>query len=306
VGDGDIKLFARWLTIGAFAPMCRIHAMIDSRDSEPWSYGEKVESIAQNFINLRYRLMPYYYSLFKEMEETGMPVQRSLAFSDPYAWQTYDYRYQNQSLIGDFLLIAPVSAYQHFGQIFLPERNGDSWYYLYTDSQWPAGEPVARAPLEFLPVFVAPGAILPMRSVVQHDGQQDDGILTIHLYKGSTPTEFDLYWDEGDGYGYQEGKYHRRLINYNPAEQSIILQKAQGTMELPWKSIQFLLHGFHPLGQVLVNNQAVDYETVDYRFVEPLPAFDPFGNDTTTYSCSVQRVELSYTQDELILTMATP
>jgi alpha-glucosidase len=66
VGNADEKLFARWMAIGTFSPFFRGHSMINSRDSEPWSYGEKVEEISRNFMKLRYRLLPYLYSLFYE------------------------------------------------------------------------------------------------------------------------------------------------------------------------------------------------------------------------------------------------
>ncbi|HYC85021.1 MAG TPA: TIM-barrel domain-containing protein, partial [Chryseosolibacter sp.] len=79
VGNADSKLFARWISIGAFCPFFRGHSMINSRDSEPWSFGEEVEQISRNYIRFRYQLMPYIYSLFHEASQTGMPVQRTLA-----------------------------------------------------------------------------------------------------------------------------------------------------------------------------------------------------------------------------------
>lgn len=294
-GDADRELFARWMTIGAFSPLCRIHTMVDSRDSEPWSYGEKIEAISQNFINLRYRLMPLFYSLFKEMEERGLPVQRSLALSEPWAWQTYDHRYHNQFFVGKHLLVAPCSSTQHYAQVYLPSRNSDGWYYLYDDTVWPAGEPVAHAPLELLPVFVAPGAILPMRSVVQYEGQQDDGVFTLHIYRGSEPSSFDLYWDEGDGYAYKAGAYHRRLIEVFPGDNVLTLSEAKGSLDLPWPRLQILFHGYPQAGSVWVDGAEHALRQTRFRFVEPLPAFDPFGNDQTAYSCPVQMLELDNT-----------
>ena len=84
VGNTDEKLFARWISIGAFSPFFRGHTMINTRDSEPWSFGEKVEEIARNYMKLRYRLMPYLYSLFFDAAKTGMHISRSLAFYFPF------------------------------------------------------------------------------------------------------------------------------------------------------------------------------------------------------------------------------
>ncbi len=294
VGDADRALFARWMTIGAFAPMCRIHTMIDSRDSEPWAYGERTEAISQNYIGLRYRLMPLLYSLFKEMEETGLPVQRSLALSDPWAWQTYDGRYDNQFMLGTQVLVAPVAAQQQHTQVFLPERGGQPWYYLYDDTRYAAGQPLVPAPLELLPAFVPPGAMLTMRSLVQHAGQPDDGILTLHLYHGDAPTQQDLYWDEGDGFGYQSGHFHRCKLAYDPVEGTLTLAEAQGTLPAPWHTLRLVLHGFATSQALVVDGKPVPLEATHYRFVDALPAFDPFGNEQAAYSCAVQAAELPY------------
>jgi alpha-glucosidase len=60
-GEASPELFARWIALGAFSPFFRSHSMVNSRDSEPWSFGEEVEDISRNYISLRYRLMPYLY-----------------------------------------------------------------------------------------------------------------------------------------------------------------------------------------------------------------------------------------------------
>jgi alpha-glucosidase len=273
--------------------------MIDSRDSEPWTYGEKTEAIARNYINLRYQLMPYYYSLFKELEEKSLPVQRSLVLTDPWADQTYAAAYQNQFMIGEFLLVAPVSAYQDFGQVFLPKRGNDSWYYLYTDAEVPAGEPITKAQLEYLPVFVQAGAIIPMRSVVQHEGDADDGVLTVHVYKGSAPSVFDFYWDAGDGFAYQAGGYHRRTIRQDPEKKALVFQEAAGDLALPWQRLRVVLHGFASLGQVHVSGKSVPVKATAFSFLDPLPDFDPFGNDSSEYSCAVQALDIPYASEAI-------
>jgi alpha-glucosidase len=98
VGDASTKLFARWISIGAFSPFFRGHSMINSRDSEPWAYGEEVEQISRNYIKFRYQLLPYIYSLFYEASQTGMPVQRSLAIDYPHDYKIYDGQFYNQYL----------------------------------------------------------------------------------------------------------------------------------------------------------------------------------------------------------------
>ena len=75
VGEASSKLFARWITIGSLSPFFRGHTMINTRDSEPWAYGEETEQISRNYIRFRYKLLPYIYSCFYEASKTGMPIQ---------------------------------------------------------------------------------------------------------------------------------------------------------------------------------------------------------------------------------------
>ena len=72
-------LFARWISIGAFTPFFRAHTFVNTNYSEPWAFGEEVEEISRNYINIRYRLMPYIYSSMYEASQTGIPLNRSLA-----------------------------------------------------------------------------------------------------------------------------------------------------------------------------------------------------------------------------------
>ncbi|MFN7258355.1 MAG: TIM-barrel domain-containing protein, partial [Cyclobacteriaceae bacterium] len=130
VGNTDEKLFARWISIGAFSPFFRGHTMINTRDSEPWSFGEKVEEIARNYMKLRYRLMPYLYSLFFDAAKTGMPINRSLAFYFPFDEKIYDHQFHNQYLFGPALLVAPVESNKDLLRVYLPQG---TWYDLMTD-----------------------------------------------------------------------------------------------------------------------------------------------------------------------------
>lgn len=111
-GDATPALYARWISLGALSPFCRTHSAFNTKDSEPWSYGEDVEDIARNYINLRYRLMPYLYSLFRESSKTGMPVQRSLAIDYTNDPRTFYYVYQNQYTLGPFFACGSLQKHR--------------------------------------------------------------------------------------------------------------------------------------------------------------------------------------------------
>src|SRR5690349_7710251 len=182
VGDANTKLFARWISIGAFSPFFRGHSMINSRDSEPWSYGEEVEQISRNYIRFRYQLLPYLYSLFYEAATNGMPVQRSLAIDYTHDSRVYEHQFQHQYLFGPSLLVVPVESTKDFVRVYFPE--GNSWYSLYNGEKYRGHtEVILDCPLHRLPLFVKSGAIIPMQPVVSHTGEKCE-LLIIHLYAG--------------------------------------------------------------------------------------------------------------------------
>ncbi len=98
IGEANIPLFRRWIALGAFTPFYRGHTMINSRDAEPWSFGEEAEEIARNYISLRYRMMPYIYSAFYQHSQNGLPLCRALLLDFPQDEKLFEGAYQNQYL----------------------------------------------------------------------------------------------------------------------------------------------------------------------------------------------------------------
>ncbi|MCU0450039.1 MAG: DUF4968 domain-containing protein [Bernardetiaceae bacterium] len=287
VGEPSVPLFARWISLGAFAPFFRGHTMINTRDHEPWSFGEEVEDIARNYIRLRYQLLPYLYATFYQASQTGLPVARSLAIFHPFDPLVYDHRFHNQYLLGPWLLVAPVESTRDLVKVYLP---AGSWYNFY-DNENQTGEEIAIAecPMERLPVYVKAGAILPMQSAVAHTGQPGDGILYLHVYylpyvpgfeddPNFGPTEFEFYEDDGRTYAYQQGAYCRRLIRYSDQDGQIVIGPAQGSHPSRFGQIKLILHGFDEVGAALnVNEQVVPVQEEELQFVPAVTSFDPLG-----------------------------
>lgn len=273
VGNADEKLFARWISIGAFSPFFRGHSMINSRDSEPWSYGEKVEEISRNYMKLRYRLLPYLYSLFYDASQTGMPVNRSLAIDFTHDDLIYDHRYHNQYLFGPAILVAPVESKKDLVKVYLPEGN---WYELFTDRSHPGNsEIVADCPIDKLPVYVRGSSIIPMREQAGATTTDHGDVLEIHLYKGDKNSSFLLYEDDGISFDYESGAYSKRLIEYNAVENSLILYPKEGTYTSPFKKLFVFLHGFNSVESVSINGTQQTVQQKEYRFVQPITNFDP-------------------------------
>jgi alpha-glucosidase len=273
VGNADEKLFARWISIGAFSPFFRGHSMINSRDSEPWSYGEKVEEISRNYIKLRYRLMPYLYSLFYDATQTGMPINRSLAIDFTFDDLIYDHRYHNQYLFGPGILVAPVESSKDLVKVYLPEGN---WYELFTDHAHPGKtEIVADCPMDQIPLYVRGSSIIPMREKAGTTTYDQGDVLEIHLYKGKEDNSFLLYEDDGISFDYESAAFSKRLIEYKAAENQLIIHKQEGNYTSSFKSLKVYFHGFTHLKSISIKGVSQHVQQQEYRFVQPISNYDP-------------------------------
>ena len=273
VGNTDEKLFARWISIGAFSPFFRGHTMINTRDSEPWSFGEKVEEIARNYMKLRYRLMPYLYSLFFDAAKTGMPINRSLAFYFPFDEKIYDHQFHNQYLFGPALLVAPVESNNDLLRVYLP---GGSWYDLMTDQLRGGNQQfVEDCPIHHLPVYVKGSSIIPMKEKAGRNTNDFGDTLEIHIYKGDSYNDFTLYEDDGISFEHETGVFSKRKIAYTPEKNEIIIQEKEGSFTSPYTTLKVYLHGFHSIKEVRVNGVTTSVSWKEYRFIESIRNYDP-------------------------------
>ncbi len=242
IGDGTKELFKRWIEVGAFYPYMRNHKEFFATANEPWSYGEEGEAIARNYVGFRYKLMPYLYSAFYEATQTGMPVARSLAITDPFDDKIYDHQYQYETLFGPSILLAPVTSKEKIKKLYLPKGE---WYDLYTDAiisgpkEWMQEFPVYQ-----LPLYVKASAIIPMQRAVESTQDHPGDTLFVHVYIGSEVNNYVWYDDAGDGLEYKEGVYAKRLLSLDPKSKTIEVSAQEGKFSSPFKQLCFILHGF--------------------------------------------------------------
>ncbi len=295
VGDANNKLFARWVSIGAFSPFFRGHSMINSRDSEPWAYGEEVEQISRNYIKFRYQLLPYIYSAFYEATETGMPVQRSLAIDYTHDHKIYDGLYHNQYLFGPSILVAPVESNKDYVKVYFPEGE---WYSLYDGKKFPGNnEVILECPVHRLPVFVKGGAILPMTPGRQSTKVSID-TLNLHVYLGSQNSSFTFYEDDGNTFQYQKGDSAKREIELRMTEQKIVLNKVDGTYASPLKKVKVIIHGLYSqVDEVKVNGTSVGLSREINQFFGPLEKFDPIYDPEPAPFEEVYALEFAYSPE---------
>ena len=294
VGDASTRLFARWLSIGAFSPFFRGHSMINSRDSEPWSYGEEVEQISRNYIRFRYQLMPYIYSLFYDAATTGMPIQRSLAVAWPHNHKVYEGTFHNQYLFGPSLLVAPVESEKEFVKVYLPEGN---WYSLYNGQPYAGNiEIIVECPLRRLPVFVKGGSIIPMQPA-GHNTQVTQELLDVHIYTGADAS-FTYYDDDGATFGYQQSVYAKRDITYHANQRTVSIASVSGTFKSPLKQIRIVLHGLgSKVEEVTLNGKPTRVQAEMNSFFRALEKFDPFYDPEPAPAEPVLTLTIPYTAD---------
>jgi len=199
------ELYIRWLQAGVFTPLMRSHSHINTRDQEPWSFGEETEMLARRFISLRYEFLPYIYTAFHQASLSGMPMMRPLLHDFQNDPAVYDNRWQHTWMFGEHILVAPVVGEgQRFQEVYLPEGR---WVDPWTGASYEGRQRIiVDAPLDRLPLFYRAGAIIPRRRVQQFTGEKalDTLVLDIVPQNGGSGT---LYLDGGDGYGYENGEF---------------------------------------------------------------------------------------------------
>jgi alpha-glucosidase (family GH31 glycosyl hydrolase) len=196
------ELYARWFQLGAFSPIFRSHGWV-WREHVPWAHGPEVEAICRRYAELRYRLLPYTYTLAWQAHTLGLPLMRALVLEypdDPRVWGL-----GHQFLWGDALLVAPVTREgARAWPVYLP---AGAWYDFWTGERHagPRGVTV-DAPLDRLPLLVRAGAILPLGPVMQHTGERPLDELTLLIYPQAT-SRFELYEDDGRTQAYRRGHH---------------------------------------------------------------------------------------------------
>jgi alpha-glucosidase len=273
--DSRPELYARWIAFGAFSPLFRGHSMVNTRDSEPWSYGEGIEEIARNYISLRYKLLPYLYSLFYQSSRTGLPVVRSLAIEHSFEDIIYQEEYQAQYYFGPNILVAPITSLQTIAKIYLPEG---SWYDLFTGLKYEgASEIYMDTPLDKIPLLVKASSVIPSQGAVQSTKENPGSELVLHVYKGSDHSTFEYYEDDGSTFAYEHGDFYLRTIEFDGKQGSITLIEPQGKFKSRFQSVKMVLHGFSADLQFKINGEPLNVEEGNWRFVEPIRDFDPQG-----------------------------
>jgi len=236
------ELFVRWVQNGVFHPRFTIHSYhSDGSVNEPWMYPQ-VLPIIREWIEFRYRLIPYLYSLLFESTQTGHPIIRPMIYefpADPKCHtESFDF------MLGPNLLVASVlQDGARRRPVYLPAASDwCDWY----SGEWHTGGQVvdADAPLERIPLFVRAGSLIPMGKVMRHVDAEPDDVRQVFVFPhpAAGRGEFTLIEDDGRTLGYQRGEYSEVRLKVAATSDHISLQAARrGNFHLPYNQIEYIL-----------------------------------------------------------------
>ena len=218
--NADLKewreLQARWNQFGCFVPLYRTHGQWPTR--EVWNIAPADHPAYKTIVaydKLRYRLMPYLYSMAGMVHFKDYTMMRGLVMDFNGDDNVYDIK--DQWMFGPALMACPVGEYQKYSRnVYLPKQKG--WYDFYTGKYYAGGQTiVADAPFEKIPVFVPEGSILPVGPEMEWSDQKKAELIDLYVYAGKDGS-YTLYEDEGTNYNYEKGKYAMIDFKYNDAQ----------------------------------------------------------------------------------------
>lgn len=237
------EFFIRSYQWGALAPMSRGHG----NQTEPYAYSERAREIVGDYIRLRYRLLPYFYSCAYEAMRDGVPMMRAMMLECPGDNECYKAEYQY--FIGESLMAAPVHEHSDSKtmtvnqDVYIPEGTFiDYW----TGTEYEGHSHIQyEAKLEILPLFVKKGAIIPMLTSAFHTREYDGKAYELHIYPSEDETEFSLYYDDGETLNYEKGDYDMIQIKAVMEGKQIRLKLETQKDRMENRAIQFkvLIHG---------------------------------------------------------------
>lgn len=232
------ELYTRMFQYGAFLPVFRSHGSDTPR--EVWRFGKPGEPFYESLIqmiHLRYRLLPYIYSLAGKVHRDNYTMTRALAFDFSADTRVADLK--DEFMLGPALLVAPVTTPMYYSvdsrpleniekirRVYLPA--GAGWTDFWTGEKYKGGQwIVSEAAIDKIPLLVRQGSIIPMGPVMQYTSEKVDAEWEIRIYPGAD-SSFTVYEDEGDNYNYEKGKSSSFEMKWDDKNNTLTLSDRKG------------------------------------------------------------------------------
>lgn len=272
------ELFTRWFQFGAFCPIFRIHGKGErALFSDNWD--DKTKAILLTYDKLRYRLLPYIYSLAGRVTLENYTIMRALPFdfrNDPKVYDIPD-----QYMFGPAFLVNPVTRPETAaagrpgaagtGRLAAPGENtrpvylpaGSRWYDFWTGRVLDGGQTIdAPAPIDILPLYVKAGSVVPMGPVMEYATEKPGADIELRIYPGADG-RFTYYEDENDNYNYEKGRYATFTITWKDKERQLVISPTKGGFKGMLRQHTFNVvlvegkHGSGPDASAAIDKQVV-------------------------------------------------
>jgi alpha-D-xyloside xylohydrolase len=223
------ELSTRWYQYGSFCPLFRVHGQLPHREIYNIApEGTPAYESILYYDKLRYRLMPYIYSLAGKTYHDNYTIMRGLVMD--FAKDPQVKNIGTQFMFGPSILVNPVTDFGATTKdLYLPNTIG--WYDFYTGEYYAGGQNIkADAPLTKIPLYVKEGSIIPFGPAIQYTGERAADTLTLYVYTGKDAS-FTLYEDEGLNYNYEKGAYSNITFNYSEENKVLTVGERMGSFE---------------------------------------------------------------------------
>ena len=255
------ELYARWIQLGVFHPFCRTHSSGDHGEQEPWSFGDEVIDITRKFVELRYQLLPYLYTMFWQYVNEGIPMLKPLVYFDQEDFHTH-YR-TDEFIFGNQILVCPILEPNAQGRrMYLPKGN---WFNFWTNELIEGKKELwINTAFDQIPIFIKEGAIIPKYPVQQYVGELHFDELILDVYYKLGKEKSTVYEDAQDGYDYNKGRFSLRTFSLNGKEKELIIQQhTEGTFETQYSKFKINLKGLpFKVKKVEVDNEKISLDKV--------------------------------------------
>ncbi len=264
--NGDLKewreLQTRWNQFGCFIPLYRTHGQWPLR--EVWNIAPEDHPCYQSIVyydRLRYRMMPYLYSIAAWANLKDYTLMRGLVMD--FGGDAKVNNIGDQWMFGPAFMACPVGYYKaRTREVYLPKQSG--WYDLYTGKHYAGGQTItADAPYERMPVYVREGSIVPYGPEIQWSDEKQPELITLYVYTGKD-ADFLLYEDEGTNYDYEQGKYATINIHYDESSGTLTFGKRNGSFDGMLESRKFKVVTVTPTKMQSLEFDNVQGQTVSY------------------------------------------
>ena len=206
-GEHDDELYIRWLQLGVFSPIMRLHSTKwDILGKEPWNFSWEAETLATEYMRLRHKLIPYIYSMNYRSYNGGRALCEPIYYTYPEESESYEHK--NEFFFGSELLVCPVTSKMDEKtktasvKMWLPEGR---WTNIFDGKIYKGGQTVIiNSPINTIPVLAREGAIIPLSEDKGNNWHCPEHI-KILVYRGNNTLDF--YEDDGESENYKNGEY---------------------------------------------------------------------------------------------------